>query len=315
MNIEKRSQVNETVINITLPIEHKAIASNLVSKYNDYLSEHSIDTLINSCIFSIEKNSKTIETEIIEIQSSLDQIKNQIEQNLRYLKSKFEHNLEKALILEINDPIYMQSEFIVDYTMSEIDASHNAGSKAIIMDINRVDELLEEISDNSYFNANKYLNDIQNDKGKIIYISDEIIGTLDFEDIERKNKALDYKLIKNNNIISEFKIIHQMKNISAVNFDQYDTSIEFANKNIVFITYIFLSILIGGFISLILSIFREKFKFTILLFFFMKKILITGCAGFIGYHLSYKLLLDKKYHIYGIDCLDDYYDIDLKKQT
>ena len=36
----------------------------------------------------------------------------------------------------------MQSEFIVDYTMSEIDASHNAGSKAIIMDINRVDRFL-----------------------------------------------------------------------------------------------------------------------------------------------------------------------------
>jgi UDP-glucuronate 4-epimerase len=42
------------------------------------------------------------------------------------------------------------------------------------------------------------------------------------------------------------------------------------------------------------------------------KILITGCAGFIGYHLTKKLL---EYHneIIGIDCLTEYYDIGLKK--
>ena len=43
----------------------------------------------------------------------------------------------------------------------------------------------------------------------------------------------------------------------------------------------------------------------------MKTILITGCSGFIGYHLTKKLLND--YNIIGIDNLNDYYDIDLKK--
>ncbi len=41
------------------------------------------------------------------------------------------------------------------------------------------------------------------------------------------------------------------------------------------------------------------------------KILITGCAGFIGYHLSKKLLEDKCI-ILGIDNIDPYYDIKLK---
>ena len=44
----------------------------------------------------------------------------------------------------------------------------------------------------------------------------------------------------------------------------------------------------------------------------MKKILITGVAGFIGYHLSEKLL-ENNYHIIGIDNLNDYYDPNLKK--
>ena len=44
----------------------------------------------------------------------------------------------------------------------------------------------------------------------------------------------------------------------------------------------------------------------------MKKILITGVAGFIGYHLSEKLL-NNNYHIIGIDNLNDYYDPNLKK--
>ena len=42
------------------------------------------------------------------------------------------------------------------------------------------------------------------------------------------------------------------------------------------------------------------------------KILITGCAGFIGYHLS-KRLIQEKYHVVGIDNLNNYYDPNLKK--
>lgn len=41
------------------------------------------------------------------------------------------------------------------------------------------------------------------------------------------------------------------------------------------------------------------------------KILITGCAGFIGFHLS-KRLLDEGYIVIGIDNLNDYYDVNLK---
>lgn len=41
-------------------------------------------------------------------------------------------------------------------------------------------------------------------------------------------------------------------------------------------------------------------------------VLITGSAGFIGYHLSLRLL--KEGHtVTGIDCLNDYYDVNLKK--
>ena len=42
------------------------------------------------------------------------------------------------------------------------------------------------------------------------------------------------------------------------------------------------------------------------------KILITGAAGFIGYHLS-KKLLDESYQVIGIDNLNDYYDPSLKQ--
>ncbi|MEM9923625.1 MAG: NAD-dependent epimerase [Cyanobacteria bacterium P01_D01_bin.50] len=42
------------------------------------------------------------------------------------------------------------------------------------------------------------------------------------------------------------------------------------------------------------------------------KILITGVAGFIGYHLAQRLLADGK-QVYGIDNLNDYYDVNLKK--
>ena len=44
----------------------------------------------------------------------------------------------------------------------------------------------------------------------------------------------------------------------------------------------------------------------------MKKILVTGAAGFIGYHLS-KSLLDDGYTVVGIDNLNDYYDVRLKE--
>ena len=42
------------------------------------------------------------------------------------------------------------------------------------------------------------------------------------------------------------------------------------------------------------------------------KILITGAAGFIGYHLT-QSLLSENHQIIGIDNLNDYYDVSLKK--
>ena len=42
------------------------------------------------------------------------------------------------------------------------------------------------------------------------------------------------------------------------------------------------------------------------------KILVTGSSGFIGFHLSV-LLLDKGHKVLGIDCMNNYYDIKLKK--
>ncbi|WP_390889304.1 NAD-dependent epimerase [Leptodesmis sichuanensis] len=41
-------------------------------------------------------------------------------------------------------------------------------------------------------------------------------------------------------------------------------------------------------------------------------ILVTGVAGFIGYHLAQRLLQDG-FQVYGIDNLSDYYDVSLKK--
>jgi UDP-glucuronate 4-epimerase len=41
-------------------------------------------------------------------------------------------------------------------------------------------------------------------------------------------------------------------------------------------------------------------------------ILVTGAAGFIGFHMSQKLL-DNGFKVIGIDNLNDYYDVDLKK--
>ena len=43
------------------------------------------------------------------------------------------------------------------------------------------------------------------------------------------------------------------------------------------------------------------------------KILVTGCSGFIGYHLCLNLLKYKKNVVHGIDNLNNYYDIKLKK--
>lgn len=42
-----------------------------------------------------------------------------------------------------------------------------------------------------------------------------------------------------------------------------------------------------------------------------KKILVTGAAGFIGFHFS-KSLLNKGYQVVGIDNINDYYDVNLK---
>ena len=44
----------------------------------------------------------------------------------------------------------------------------------------------------------------------------------------------------------------------------------------------------------------------------MNKILVTGAAGFIGYHTC-KKLLDSGYEVVGIDNLNDYYDVTLKE--
>ncbi len=41
-------------------------------------------------------------------------------------------------------------------------------------------------------------------------------------------------------------------------------------------------------------------------------ILVTGCAGFIGYHLSNTLSKNEKYTIIGIDNVNNYYDVKLK---
>ncbi|REE82003.1 UDP-glucuronate 4-epimerase [Lutibacter oceani] len=43
----------------------------------------------------------------------------------------------------------------------------------------------------------------------------------------------------------------------------------------------------------------------------MKKVLITGMAGFIGHHLA-KLLVASGYEVVGLDSINDYYDVNLK---
>ena len=42
-----------------------------------------------------------------------------------------------------------------------------------------------------------------------------------------------------------------------------------------------------------------------------KNVLVTGAAGFIGFHLSQRLLQDG-YRVIGMDNLNPYYDVNLK---
>ncbi|MDF1574349.1 MAG: NAD-dependent epimerase [Bacteroidales bacterium] len=43
----------------------------------------------------------------------------------------------------------------------------------------------------------------------------------------------------------------------------------------------------------------------------MKKVLVTGTAGFIGFHLARKLV-EQGFHVTGLDIINDYYDVGLK---
>ena len=43
-----------------------------------------------------------------------------------------------------------------------------------------------------------------------------------------------------------------------------------------------------------------------------KKALVTGAAGFIGYHIS-RRLLDEGWRVVGVDCMSDYYKVSLKE--
>ena len=42
------------------------------------------------------------------------------------------------------------------------------------------------------------------------------------------------------------------------------------------------------------------------------KVLLTGCAGFIGYHVA-QALLARGDSVVGVDNLNDYYDVGLKQ--
>ena len=43
----------------------------------------------------------------------------------------------------------------------------------------------------------------------------------------------------------------------------------------------------------------------------LEKILVTGSAGFIGYHVCINLI-KKGFNVIGLDNLNDYYDVKLK---
>ena len=43
------------------------------------------------------------------------------------------------------------------------------------------------------------------------------------------------------------------------------------------------------------------------------KIFLTGSSGFIGFHLS-KKLLEKGHNVHGFDSMNNYYDVKLKKK-
>lgn len=45
----------------------------------------------------------------------------------------------------------------------------------------------------------------------------------------------------------------------------------------------------------------------------IRRVLITGTAGFIGFHLA-KLLLSEGFHVHGYDGVTDYYDVKLKRR-
>ena len=45
----------------------------------------------------------------------------------------------------------------------------------------------------------------------------------------------------------------------------------------------------------------------------MRKVFITGTAGFIGFHLA-QLLLDEGFRVHGFDGMTDYYDVKLKQR-
>ena len=43
------------------------------------------------------------------------------------------------------------------------------------------------------------------------------------------------------------------------------------------------------------------------------KVLVTGSSGFIGFHLCKRLLMNSNNRVFGIDNMNSYYDIKLKK--
>src|SRR5690606_30784602 len=45
----------------------------------------------------------------------------------------------------------------------------------------------------------------------------------------------------------------------------------------------------------------------------LKRVLITGTAGFIGFHLS-QMLLAEGFQVHGFDGMTDYYDVSLKQR-